>query len=79
MVDALVSGASAERRVGSSPILGTEVVKQGGCQTRLLSNLIFIMKYPQNICILHLSRLNSEGSQGATIIGLAPSVLSGIE
>ena len=28
MVDALVSGASVERRVGSSPILGTS-----GCQT----------------------------------------------
>ena len=37
MVDALVSGASVERRVGSSPILGT---KEGGSFATLFCCLV---------------------------------------
>ena len=52
MVDALVSGASVERRVGSSPILGT---LKG----------VFVMKTPFFIPIIWHSMKGSEYSQEA--------------
>ena len=44
MVDALVSGASAARRAGSSPVLGT----LGGCLTTKVRQSLF---YTQNLKI----------------------------
>ncbi len=49
MVDALVSGASAARRAGSTPVLGTEKsrnsLKFNGCG---ISLLIFVSKLSAN-------------------------------
>ena len=42
MVDALVSGASAARRAGSSPVLGTQTtLKHSGCSAVRLAHLLW--------------------------------------
>ena len=40
MVDALVSGASVERRAGSSPVLGTDVLRYYGGVAELVDALL---------------------------------------